>query len=83
MTLRKKVHHSELSDKVFSDQESSKNDSEENSGFSEFSTNGSAIERERHVIVNFNGMLYHVIPTHNQINILFSTKGLYSQFVDS
>ena len=35
------------------------------------------------MIDNFNGILYHVIPTYNQINILFSTKGLYSQFVDS
>ena len=76
-------HHSEMSDKVFSEQESSKDDNEELSGFSEFVSNGSAIEKERHVIDNFNGILYHVIPTYNQINILFSTKGLYNQFVNS
>ena len=35
------------------------------------------------MIDNFNGILYHVIPTYNQINILFSTKGLYNQFVNS
>ena len=43
----------------------------------------SAIEREKHVSDKFNGVLYHVIPTYNQIAILFSTKGLYSQFISS
>ena len=58
-------------------------DSEEISGFPSFVTNDSAIERERHVKDKFNGILYHVIPTYNQISVLFSTKGLYSQFISS
>ena len=43
----------------------------------------SAIEKERHVTDKFNGILYHVIPTYNQIAVMFSTKGLYSQFIAS
>lgn len=58
-------------------------ESEEISGFPSFVTNESAIERERHVKDKFNGVLYHVIPTYNQITVLFSTKGLYSQFISS
>lgn len=58
-----------------------------NEEFSHFSftreTNFSAIDRERQVKDKFNGILYHVIPTYNQIAILFSTKGLYNQFVSS
>ena len=64
-------------------QEISENTAEEFSGFSEFSTNGSATEREHKVSDKFSGILYHVIPTYNQINILFSTQGLYSKFVNS
>ena len=65
------------------EQEISENTAEEFSGFSEFFTNGSATEREHKVSDKFNGILYHVIPTYNQINILFSTQGLYSKFVNS
>ena len=43
----------------------------------------SAIEKERHITDKFNGILYHVIPTYNQIAVMFSTKGLYSQFIVS
>ena len=43
----------------------------------------SAIEQERHVTDKFNGILYHIIPTYNQIVVMFSTKGLYTQFVAS
>ena len=43
----------------------------------------SAIDHERHVTDKFNGILYHVIPTYNQIAVMFSTKGLYSQFIAS
>ena len=43
----------------------------------------SAIEKERHITDKFNGILYHVIPTYNQIAVMFSTKGLYSQFIAS
>ena len=35
----------------------------------------SAIDHERHVTDKFNGILYHVIPTYNQIAVMFSTKG--------
>lgn len=75
------LHQNEVSEKEISSEEMSKYATTELSGFSEFNTNGSAIEREHHVTDKFNGILYHVIPTYNQINILFSTKGLYSQFV--
>ena len=58
-------------------------ESEEISGFPSFVTNDSAVEREHHVKDKFNGILYHVIPTYNQISVLFLTKGLYSQFISS
>ena len=69
-------HHSHINDK--SNDEDSTTDF---SGFSEFETNSEAIDRERYVNDKFNEILYHVIPTFNQINILFSTVELYSQFV--
>ena len=70
------LHHSHINDK--SNDEDSTTDF---SGFSEFETNSEAIDRERYVNDKFNEILYHVIPTFNQINILFSTVELYSQFV--
>ena len=58
-------------------------DTNELSGFSEFVSNGEAIEQERHVTDKLNGYLYHVIPTFNQINILFSSKALYCHFISA
>ena len=43
----------------------------------------SAIEQERLVTDKFNDVLYYVIPTYNQIAVLFSTKGLYDYFISS
>lgn len=68
---------------IFLEKDISKNATDEYSGFSEFITNGEAIDREQQVKDKFNGILYHIIPTYNQINILFSTKGLYTHFIYS
>ena len=43
----------------------------------------SAIEKVRHITDKFNSILYHVIPTYNQIAVMFSSKGLYSHFIAS
>lgn len=53
------------------------------SGFSDFVSNGEAIERERFVNDKFNGILYHVFPTYNQISIIFSSKALFNQFISA
>lgn len=82
-TAQNETHINNQASQSITEQEISENTAEEFSGFSEFSTNGSAIEREQKVSDKFNGILYHVIPTYNQINILFSTQGLYSKFVNS
>ena len=74
-------YHSEKGDKSNADDIISKCNTTDLSGFSEFVTNGEAVERERFVNDKFNGILYHVIPSYNQISILFSSKSLYSQFI--
>lgn len=76
-------HNNESHINKLSGEETSKSDSTELSGYSEFVSNGEAVERECNVFDKFNGILYHVIPTYNQISILFSSKALYSQFVSA
>ena len=55
--------------------EKSRSDSEKCEDVSDLSysraSHISAIEKERHISDKFNGILYHVIPTYNQIAILF------------
>ena len=74
-------HHSEMSDKSNTEDQISNYNTTDFSGFSDFVSNGAAIERERHVNDKFNGILYRVIPTFNHICIVFSSKALYSQFI--
>ena len=75
------LHHGEMSDKSNTEDLISKCNTTDMSVFSEFVTNGEAMERERFVNDKFSGILYHVFPTFNQISILFSSKTLYSQFI--
>lgn len=76
-----------ISEKLTGETEKSRSDTSKCADVSDLSysrtSHISAIEREKHVSDKFNGVLYHVIPTYNQIAILFSTKGLYSQFISS
>ena len=76
-------HHSESHVKEVSGEHSSKCETAELSGFSEFVSNGEAVLREQHVADKFNGILYHVIPAYNKISIIFSSKTLYSQFISA
>ena len=81
------LESSNVSESTIEFSEKSRSDSEKCEDVSDLSysraSHISAIERERHISDKFNGILYHVIPTYNQIAILFSTKGLYSQFIAS
>lgn len=55
-------HDSDDKNKTFSEKDISKSATDEYSGFSEFITNGEAIDREQQVKDKFNGILCHVIP---------------------
>ena len=57
--------------------------SQSQSLFSTPITKTSATERKDKVLDRFNGILYHVIPSEDRITILFSSKDLYSKFIDS